>query len=320
MTGAALVTGCAGFIGSTLTEALLAGGTRVVGVDAVTDSYAPDSKRANLAALLDHPDFELRETDLLDADLAALLEGVDVVFHLAGLPGVRTSWGERFAEYERSNVLATQQLLEAARHTPVDRIVFSSSSSVYGAAERYPVLETDAPAPRSPYGVTKLAAEHLCNLYASNFGVPTVSLRYFTVYGPRQRPDMAFHRIIEAALSGGEFHMFGSGEQLRDFTFVADAVSANLLAATADVEPGTVLNVGGGAEASMNEVVDLIEAATGGNIERVDDPVAAGDIFRTGADTARARDLLGWQPRTTLEDGIAAQVAWHRARRSAASD
>jgi len=312
--GSALVTGCAGFIGSTLAEALLGSGTRVVGIDAVTNSYASELKRANLVALRDHPAFEMHEVDLVDADLVPFLDGIDVVFHVAGLPGVRTSWGEQFAEYDRTNVLGTQRLLEAARHAPVRRIVFSSSSSVYGDAERYPVVETDLPAPRSPYGVTKLAAEHLCNLYAANFGVPTVSLRYFTVYGPRQRPDLSFHRIIEAALGGGTFHMFGTGEQRRQFTYVDDVVSANVLAATADVAPGTVVNIGGGSDSSMNEVIALVESVTGRPVARVDDPVAAGDIFRTGADVTRARALLGWSPKTSIDVGIEAQVAWHRRR------
>jgi nucleoside-diphosphate-sugar epimerase len=310
--GSALVTGCAGFIGSTVAEALLRSGTRVVGIDAVTPSYLPAQKRANLDSLREHDAFELVEADLLDVDLTGALDGVDVVFHVAGLPGVRTSWGEHFAEYDRSNVLATQRLLEAARVVPVSRIVYSSSSSVYGQAERFPVVETDRPAPLSPYGVTKLAAEHLCNLYAANFGVPTVSLRYFTVYGPRQRPDLSIHRIIEAALHGGRFRVFGTGEQRRDFTFVDDAVRANLLAATADVEPGTVCNVGGGSDSSLNEIIALVERVTGRPVERIEDPPAAGDLFRTGADTSRARELLGWQPRTSMTEGIEAQVEWHR--------
>jgi nucleoside-diphosphate-sugar epimerase len=314
--GRALVTGCAGFIGSTLVDALLASGSRVIGIDAVTDSYAVDQKRSNLATATDDDAFELHEVDLADVDLRPFLEQVDVVFHLAGLPGVRASWGDRFAEYDRANVLATQRLLEQARDTSVRRIVYSSSSSVYGAADRYPVVETDLPAPRSPYGVTKLAAEHLCNLYAANFGVPTVSLRYFTVYGPRQRPDMAFHRIVEAALRGTTFRMFGTGEQRRDFTFVADAVAANLLAATTDVAPGTVLNIGGDSDASMNDVVELVESATGRSLARIDEAFAAGDVLRTGADVSRARELIGWSPTTTLADGIGAQVEWHRRRSS----
>jgi nucleoside-diphosphate-sugar epimerase len=310
--GAVLVTGCAGFIGSTLAEAVLGTGVRVVGIDAVTDSYGTDAKRANLAALREHSGFELHEVDLLDAALPSLLEGIEVVFHLAGLPGVRTSWGERFADYERTNVLATQHLLEALRRTPVRRLVYSSSSSVYGQAERYPVRETDLPAPLSPYGVTKLAAEHLCNLYAANFAVPAVSLRYFTVYGPRQRPDMAIHRLVEAALSGAQFQVFGTGEQRRDFTFVDDAVSANLLAARAELEPGTVLNIGGGSDSSLNEIITLVESATDRPMNRVDVDGSPGDPFRTGADVSRARELLGWIPTTSMAAGIAAQVAWHR--------
>ena len=312
--GRVLVTGCAGFIGSTLAEALFASGTHVVGIDALTDSYAAELKRRNLAALLGQTGFDFHEADLLEVDLPALLDGIDVVFHLAGLPGVRTSWGDQFVDYERLNVLSTQRLLEAARHAPVRRLVYSSSSSVYGKAERFPVLETDAPAPLSPYGVTKLAAEHLCTLYAANFGVPTVSLRYFTVYGPRQRPDMAIHRLIEVALRGGQFRVFGTGEQRRDFTYVDDAVSANLLAASADLAPGTVLNIGGGSDSSLNEIIAIVERATGQPVERISEAGSPGDPFRTGADVARARELLSWHPGTSMTAGIEAQVEWHRRR------
>ena len=310
--GTVLVTGCAGFIGSTLAEELVASGARVVGIDAITDSYGAELKRRNLEGLLGHAGFDFHEADLLDVDLPALLDGIDVVFHLAGLPGVRTSWGDRFADYERLNVLATQRLLEAARRAPLRRLVYSSSSSVYGKAERFPVLETDAPAPLSPYGVTKLAAEHLCTLYAANFGVPAVSLRYFTVYGPRQRPDMAIHRLIEVALRGGQFRVFGTGEQRRDFTYVDDAVTANLRAAGADLTPGTVLNIGGGSDSSLNEIIALVEQATGRSVERVAEAGSPGDPFRTGADVSRARDQLDWHPQTSMTAGIEAQVEWHR--------
>lgn len=214
-----LVTGAAGFIGSQLVEALLGAGEEVVGLDAFTPYYDRSQKEANLADVRDQPCFQLIEADLRDADLESLLAGVNVVYHQAAQPGVRLSWSEGFAAYDGCNVLATQRLLEACRATGVDRVVYASSSSVYGNADYYPVTEADLPRPHSPYGVTKLAAEHLCSLYAANYGLSTVSLRYFTVFGPRQRPDMAFHRLIEGALVGDPFPLYGDGSHVRDFTF-----------------------------------------------------------------------------------------------------
>jgi UDP-glucuronate 4-epimerase len=232
-----VVTGCAGFVGSHLSEALLALDCKVVGVDSLTDYYDPQQKRDNLAGCLADPRFTFVEQDLNAVDLAARLGGARACFHLAAQAGVRASWGEEFTRYLDWNVLATQRLLEACRQPQVAgtlaRLVYSSSSSVYGDQPRYPVTETDLPQPRSPYGVSKLAAEHLCLLYSESYGVPTSSLRYFTVYGPRQRPDMAFRKFLEAALDGQEFTIYGDGHQTRDFTFVADAVRANLLAVAA---------------------------------------------------------------------------------------
>ena len=239
----ALVTGVSGFIGSHLAEALVAGGHEVRGVDCFTDYYDTCVKRANIAGLLVTGGLEMVEADLRSAELGRLLSGVDVVFHQAGQPGVRLSWSSGFEAYVQHNVLVTQRLLEALRESDVGRFVFASSSSVYGNAPSYPSEETDLPRPHSPYGVTKLAAEHLCRLYTANWDVPTVCLRYFTVYGPRQRPDMAFHRFIESALDGREIPLFGTGEQTRDFSYVADVVRANLAAATAEVPPGCVMNL-----------------------------------------------------------------------------
>ena len=310
-----VVTGAAGFIGSTLCDRLLAEGHDVVGIDAFTSYYDESVKRANVAAAVDHDAFELVEADLMEAPLERLLEGADVVWHLAGQPGVRLSWSDGFAEYDRCNVLATQRLLEAARAAGTPRLVYSSSSSVYGNAERFPTVESDRPEPFSPYGVTKLAAEHLCVLYAANWGVPTVSLRYFTVYGPRQRPDMATHRLIRSALEGTPFPMYGDGSQERSFTFVGDVVDATLRAGTTpDVAPGSVFNVAGRFSCTLAEMIDLVADAAGRapNIDRRD--AAAGDAAKTGGSTERIEAALGWQATTTLEAGIAAQVEHLRSR------
>jgi len=310
-----LVTGAAGFIGSQLVDALLADGHEVVGVDAFTPYYDRATKESNLATARPHERFRFVEADLRDADLAPLLDGVDVVFHQAAQPGVRLSWSDGFATYDACNVLATQRLLEAARQAGVRRGVYASSSSVYGNADRYPVDESDLPKPHSPYGVTKLAAEHLCGLYAANHGVSTVALRYFTVYGPRQRPDMAFHRLIESALDGEPFPLYGDGSHVRDFTYVGDVVRANALAGQADVPAGTVVNVCAGGSIAMRDVIDAVGEAVGSPVPVERHPEQPGDVQRTGGSGEAARRLLGWEPRTTLLDGIAAQVAWHRARR-----
>lgn len=309
-----LVTGVAGFIGSHLATALLIEGHEVVGVDAFTPYYDRTTKESNLDALRDDGRFRLVETDLRDADLAPLLDGVDVVYHQAAQPGVRLSWSDGFATYDACNVLATQRLLEAAHQAGVRRVVYASSSSVYGNADRYPVAETDLPRPHSPYGVTKLAAEHLCSLYAANHGLSTIALRYFTVYGPRQRPDMAFHRLIEGALRGDPFPLYGDGSHVRDFTFVGDVVRANVLAGAAAVEPGTVVNVCAGGSTVLRDVIDAVGDAVGSPVPVEQHPEQAGDVQRTGGSNDAARRLLGWEPQTTLTEGIAAQVAWHRSR------
>ncbi len=318
-----VVTGCAGFIGSHLSEALLALGCRVTGVDSLTDYYDPDQKRANLARCREHPEFRFQEQDLNDLDAVALLRGARAVFHLAAQAGVRASWGGEFTRYLDWNVLATQRLLEAARQPEVSgslaRLVYSSSSSVYGDQPRYPVTEDDLPMPRSPYGVSKLAAEHLCVLYGENYGVPTSSLRYFTVYGPRQRPDMAFRKFLDAALDGRPFAVYGDGRQTRDFTFVADAVRANLLSTAA---PGTaaVFNVGGGARVSLREALDLLTAELAGLAPDCRPSVtyeetARGDVRHTYADRSRVEVAVGYAPRVALAEGLAREAAWAVARR-----
>jgi UDP-glucuronate 4-epimerase len=311
-----LVTGAAGFIGSQIVEQCLEQTMDVVGVDCLTSYYEVSQKRRNLDRALGHDRFRLVERDLVDANLCDLLDGVDIVFHQAGQPGVRASWSTGFDDYLHHNVLATQRLLEAARSANLQRFVYASSSSIYGDAPRYPTEERDLPAPQSPYGVTKLAAEHLCGVYGRNFGVPTVSLRYFTVYGPRQRPDMATHRLIEAAIDQRPFTLFGDGSKVRDFTFVHDVVRANILAGLSAVPPGAVFNIAGGSNATMTELIEIVGRAVGRAVplEMVAD--ADGDVERTGGSIDRAMASLGWQPSVSLSEGIIEQVAWHRDRRA----
>ncbi|MDI7274616.1 MAG: NAD-dependent epimerase/dehydratase family protein [Anaerolineae bacterium] len=313
MSQTCLVTGVAGFIGSHLAERVLCEGHRVVGVDCFTDYYPRHQKEANLAWLQRQEAFELLELDLCTADLEALLarEAVQVIFHQAAQAGVRASWGREFASYTQNNVLATQRLLEAARTHGVRRFIYASSSSVYGDCAELPLRESARPQPVSPYGVTKLAAEHLCQLYCTNFGLPTLSLRYFTVYGPRQRPDMAFHRFVRALLRGDSLPIYGNGEQTRDFTYVEDIVEANLLAMRSDLS-GAVLNIGGGSRVSLNHVVDLLAEITG-LPARVDRQARQhGDVQHTWADTSLAQRLLGYAPRWKLEAGLRAEVEWLR--------
>jgi len=313
----ALVTGGAGFIGSHLVEALLDEGDQVRLVDCLTDYYDVGQKEANLDRLASRPGAEIVLADLRESDITPMLDGIDVVYHQAGQPGVRLSWAEGFAAYDTCNILATQRLLEACRVATIDRFVFASSSSVYGEAPRYPTIESDLPRPRSPYGVTKLAAEHLCGLYAAAWGVPTVSLRYFTVYGPAQRPDMSFHRLCEAALGGDAFPLLGDGSQIRSFTYVDDVVEANRRAAQADLEPGTVINVAGGSSVRLTDVIELVEELSGSElpVERL--PAAPGDVARTGGSIELAGQLLGWEPKIEIRDGLASQLEWHRERRAA---
>ncbi len=309
-----LVTGVAGFIGSHVAERALADGYDVVGIDVVSDYYSVAQKRSNLAALIAHPRFSFVEGDLLVVDLRSILDGVSLIFHQAGQPGVRSSWGDGFNEYVANNVLVTQRLLEAARRIPLDRFVYASSSSVYGNAPAYPTREDDLPNPQSPYGVTKLAAEHLCGVYGRNFDVPTVMLRYFTVYGPRQRPDMATHRLIEAALAGRSFSLFGDGSKIRDFTYVADVVAANFAAATSVAPAGSVVNVAGGSSATMSELIDLVSSETGTPVRVQREPDADGDVDRTGGSIDRANDVLMWKPQVSLAEGVHHQVDWHKSR------
>ena len=307
-----VVTGVAGFIGSHLSERLLAAGDEVVGVDCFTDYYEKARKEQNLERSISHNRFQFEAADLVDAELAPLLEGADVVYHLAGQPGVRPSWGSQFDRYVRDNVIATQRLLEALKDAPIKRFVFAGSSSVYGDAERFPTKETALPRPVSPYGVTKLAAEHLTHLYTRNFGIPAVSVRYFTVYGPRQRPDMAFSRFMQALTAGEDIEVFGDGEQTREFTYVSDAVDGTIKASAADVV-GQIFNLGGGSRVTVNQVLATLEEISGLSVRRQNLPAAPGDPRHTGASINLARERLGWEPRVSLREGLAQQWEWFRA-------
>ena len=313
----AVVTGAAGFIGSHLCDRLLALGHKVVGIDSFADYYGRTLKEENLKDLRANPDFAFEELDLVDADLRRVLRGANVVYHLAGRPGVRPSWGEQFDSYLRDNVLATQRLLESLKEITVDRLVFAGSSSVYGDAEMFPTKETALPRPVSPYGVTKLAAEHLTLLYTKNFGLPVVSVRYFTVYGPRQRPDMAFSRFMQALVDGEPIEVFGDGEQTREFTYVSDAVEGTIKAATADVV-GQVVNLGGGSRVTINRVLSTLEDISRAKARRKTLPAAPGDPRHTGASINLARERLGWEPRVSLREGLTKQWEWFQASRSRA--
>ena len=309
-----VVTGAAGFIGSHLSERLLSAGHDVVGIDSFTDYYERSRKERNLEVARRDPRFTFEELDLVDADLRRVLKGAAVVYHLAGQPGVRPSWGSQFERYLRDNILATQRLLEGIKETRVGRLVFAGSSSVYGDAEMFPTKESALPRPVSPYGVTKLAAEHLTHLYTRNFGIPSVSVRYFTVYGPRQRPDMAFSRFMQAITDHEEIEVFGDGEQTREFTYVSDAVEGTVKAATADVV-GQVFNLGGGSRVTVNRVLATLEEISGIKARRHDLPAAPGDPRHTGASINLARERLGWEPRVPLREGLTKQWQWFQETR-----
>lgn len=302
----ALVTGCAGFIGSHLSEALISQGYEVIGVDCLTDYYSLEVKKKNLSNLMKEEKFKFIENDILNL---THLPNIDYVFHLAAQPGVRSSWGSSFDIYVRNNIMTTQKLLEALRETRIKKFVYASSSSVYGNC-RVPMKESYNPRPLSPYGATKLLAENLCYLYWKNYGVPIISLRYFTVYGPRQRPDTAFHKFIKASLNGEKIVVFGDGNQTRDFTFIDDVVEATILAAESELE-GEIINIGSGRRLRLNEAVKIICEVTeydDANVHYV--PQEKGEMRDTLADISKAKKLLGYKPKIKLKEGIEREVEW----------
>lgn len=307
--GTALVTGAAGFIGSHLCRRLLESGWTVRGIDCLTPYYDPALKERNAAALRDWDRFRLLRIDLRTAALDSLLDGVDTVWHLAAQAGVRASWGDSFQDYTSINVNATQRLLEAAARRPLQRFVYASSSSVYGNAPEFPMGEDGPLRPISPYGVTKLAGEHLVRLYSAAHGVPAVSLRYFTVYGPRQRPDMAFHRFFRAIMEGKPLTLYGDGRQTRDFTFIDDVTEANLLAGLRG-EPGESYNISGGSRVAVLDVIRSMERIVGRSVLIDEQPMQKGDPPDTGGDSSRAKAILGYEPRVGLEEGLTRMAGW----------
>ena len=310
----ALVTGGAGFIGSHLSERLISQGAEVMAIDCFTDYYPREIKERNVSALRGKPNYRFLDGDLNVLDLPPLLDGITHVFHLAAQAGVRKSWGRDFLTYTTLNIDATQRLLEACVGRPIERVVYASSSSVYGDEVAMPMREDAMVQPVSPYGVTKLAAEHLCNLYHVNHGVKTVSLRYFTVYGPRQRPDMGFHRFFTAILDGRPLVQYGDGLQTRDFTYIADIVAATANAAVRGT-PGRVYNIGGGSRVSLRDVFEMIARVSGRPVQVEHQPAQKGDMRDTYADTSRARADLGYAPSVDLESGLRAMFNWMEAIR-----
>jgi UDP-glucose 4-epimerase len=308
-----LVTGAAGFIGSHLCEALLEHRCKVIGIDSFTDFYSRKIKQANLKNLINNVNFSFIQENLLSVDLFSVLTGVDYVYHMAAQAGVRTSWGKDFRIYGEYNIMATQKLLEVVKEFNVKKFVFASSSSVYGDTTDLPMREESALRPISPYGVTKLAAENLVSLYEKNFGIPTISLRYFTVYGPRQRPDMAFNKFISAILNDEKITVYGDGTQTRDFTYISDIIDAILLSVQTDVS-GEIFNLGGGDMISVNDVIKLIEKNTSkkANVKYIDKQ--AGDAMHTMASITKAKKMLGYSPKVKIKEGIINEINWIKER------
>jgi nucleoside-diphosphate-sugar epimerase len=307
----ALVTGCAGFLGSHLSERLVEQGHTVLGVDCFAPYYSRETKERNLERVRDEPRFALVELDLATDALEGLMDGVETIFHLAAQAGVIGSFGASFEVYVRNNVLATQRLLEAAAHASPVAFVYASSSSVYGNASMYPTTELSSRRPLSPYGMTKVATEELAAVYLRCFGVPVIGLRYFSAYGPRQRPDMAFSRFFRCALSGRALPINGEGRQVRDFTFVDDVVAGTLAAAELG-RPGRIYNIGGGSPVELLDAIAWIGELTGRALELDRRPAPVGEAQRTGCDGSLARRELGFVPRTRLIDGLGAQLEWMR--------
>jgi len=306
-----LVTGVAGFIGSHIAQTLLSQGEEVIGIDNFNDYYNPDLKRQNVSILKEYSQFKLIEGDIQELNWQELLESVDYLYHQAAQAGVRASWGKSFCHYTERNINATQIILEAAKDSQsLKHLVFASTSSIYGNAETFPTPESICPQPVSPYGITKLAAERLCWLYQQNFGVPVTALRYFTVYGPRQRPDMGFHKFFKAAMASQPIDIYGDGQQTRDFTFISDIVAANLAAAQCSEAIGEVFNIGGGSRVVLTEVLDLIEKIIEKPLLRNYLPPARGDARHTSADISKAQRILNYQPQVSLFQGLTQEWEW----------
>jgi len=304
----ALVTGSAGFIGSTLAEKLLKDNNQVVGIDCFIDYYPRELKEKNVEPFINHPNFTFIEKDILDMNLKELLKDVDYIFHQAAQAGVRASWGKSFGIYSDNNILGTQKLLEAAKESSIEKFIYASSSSVYGDTDQLPMKETNKLQPVSPYGVSKLAAENLCYLYYKNFKVPIISLRYFTVFGERQRPDMAFHIFIKAILKGNTLTIFGDGKQSRNFTHVDDIVQANILASESTVR-GEIFNIGGdGKRVVLNDAISLIEKLIGKKAKRNYQNKVRGDVKHTSADCSKAKSMLNYRPVIDFEEGLKREI------------
>lgn len=306
----ALVTGAAGFIGSHLSERLLKEGLAVVGVDCFTDYYPVKIKEKNISSALKHKNFRLINKNLLEIDLNNVLDGIDLIFHHAAQPGVRANWGKTFEEYVENNIYATQRLLEALRAKKIIKMIYASSSSVYGDAEKLPTSEKVVPKPVSPYGVTKLAAENLCYVYFKNYDIPVVSLRYFSVYGPRQRPDMGFNRFIRSIINKEEMQIYGSGTQTRDFTYVNDVIDADIRALDGKCKPGETYNVGGGSRISVNDAVRIIEDISGKKAKIKYLEAQKGETAHTSADISKAKSHFGYSPRFDIKTGLKREYEW----------
>jgi UDP-glucose 4-epimerase len=306
-----LVTGAAGFIGSRLCLRLHEEGFSITGIDCFTDYYPRFIKEKNLAPLLNLEKFHFAEKDINQMDMHGTVRQMDAVFHLAAQAGVRASWGRKFSDYTWNNIEATQKILEACRDYPVKKLVYASSSSVYGDCPDLPMRESSRLCPFSPYGVTKLAAEHLCSLYHRNYGVPAVSLRFFTVYGPGQRPDMAFHKFLRSAANNEPITVYGDGSQTRDFTYVGDIINANI-SAMEKGKPGEIYNIGGGHNRKLNDIFPVLNQVTGKNIAINYSENQKGDVPHTSADISKAAADLDYQPRARLEDGLREEWQWVR--------
>jgi len=304
-----LITGAAGFIGSHLAEKLVSLGHTVTGIDCFTDYYPRKLKEDNLSSIAKNKNFTLIEEDLLKVPLEKTIKGTEIIFHQSAQAGVRPSWGSNFDTYIQNNILATQKLLEASKNFPIKKFIFASSSSVYGDSPSLPVKETDLTRPMSPYGVSKLAAENLCMLYNKNFKVPVISLRYFTVFGPRQRPDMAFNKFIKAILNGEEIPLFSDGSQTRDFTFVSDVVDVNIQAMESNVG-GEIFNIAGGARISVKETISKLEKLLDKKAKIKQLPVQKGDVKHTFADIGKAKKLLGYKPKIKIDEGLKQEIDW----------